>query len=83
MAMRQFALQAAPETFHRRIAIAVALTGHGSLHAELVKQLAVIMRAILRCRSQNPAYTSAFVYGRTRTERTSLSSQHCLRSRYR
>lgn len=47
MVRRQFVLQATPEIFHRYIIIAFALAGHGGLHAELLKQLAVVMRAIL------------------------------------
>lgn len=45
--MNHFILQAAPETLHGRVVVAVPLARHGGLHAELRDQLAVIVGAVL------------------------------------
>ena len=47
LAMCQFVFQAAPEDFHRRVIVAVSLTGHESLHVKLVQQLAIVMSTML------------------------------------
>jgi len=46
--MNHFVLHAAPEALHRRIVVTVSLARHGSLHAELRNQFAVIICTVLR-----------------------------------
>jgi hypothetical protein len=44
--MCQFVFHAAPKTFHRCIIVTISLPRHGSLHAELFDQFAIIVGAV-------------------------------------
>jgi hypothetical protein len=61
--MYQLALKTAPEAFHWGVVIAIPLTRHGGLHAELFHQLAVVMSTVLApaVRVMNQSVLRAFV----------------------
>ena len=43
----EFIFECSPETFHRRIIVAISPAAHGGLHTELPDELLILVRTIL------------------------------------